>query len=104
MKHRAEQFLRLAEKKTYREIGLKFGVSRTLVYLELKKYFPKEIKEVLANRKFFSKKGKKPFTKGTCLYCGKNFTSKYRYITPKFCNKECMKAFSRDNWNYEKKK
>lgn len=101
MNKRAETFLKLLKKgKTYREIADIFKVSKTLVYLELKKHFPEETKDILSKRSYFvgkRHKAKEP-EKFTCLNCGKTKKSKYRYHKLNFCDHKCRGKFMKKSY------
>jgi predicted DNA-binding protein (UPF0278 family) len=92
---RAEKMLEVfGEGLVYREIGQIYGISKTRVYLELKKYFPKEVKKILAKREWFVGKRKpRTFDKCICNNCYKEFISKYSTYNPKFCSKKCQGAY-----------
>ncbi len=103
MKERASKFLELVkEHKTYREIAEIFGCSRTLVYLELHKYFPKEIEE-LAKETWFKgrRKPAKDFITIHCPNCNEDKKTKYRYHKTVFCSKQCHKEFAQKQWKYD---
>ena len=103
---RAIKFLNLLKKgKTYREIGELFKVSKTLVYLELRKYFKEQTKDILSKRSYFvgkRHKAKEP-EEFTCLNCGKTKMSKYRYHKLYFCDHKCRGEFMRNKYAVVKK-
>ncbi len=96
-KARAEEFLKLFKEKemTYEKIGEIYGFTKVLVYKELKKYFQKEVKEVINQKGWYVGKRKpaKELVEYTCKICGKKKKSNYRYYTPKFCSRDCQSNF-----------
>jgi transposase len=96
---RANKFLKLVrEGFSYREIGEKFGVSRTTVYSDLNKFFPEEIKKAIKEGRKLRKKAR-PFVVITCLNCGKTKETKYRYYTKTFCSLKCQREFLKGQWS-----
>lgn len=91
---RANEFLKLVkEGKTYREIGEIYNLSRTVVYLDLHKYWDKEtIKEAIEIGK--SKVDKITYYKTICKYCGETTYKKTRGV--KFCNRDCYTKALKD--------
>ena len=100
---RAKKFLELVRQgKTYQEIGDSFGLSKTTVYIDLKKFYPEETKKALKEigwhkGKYANVKRKEKVTI-TCRNCGKTLETEYRYYRPTFCGRECFGAFLKKQW------
>ena len=104
---RAIKFLELFRSgKTYQEIGDIFGVSRQLVYMQLRKHLREETKEILSNRTYFvGKRHKaKELISFTCINCGKTKQSKYRYHKLNFCDHKCRGEFMKKSYAFIKEK
>ncbi len=73
---------------SYSAIGRVYGVSRQRIEQLIRPY-KSDIKEHIG--KSWKNRKKRDFTEITCQICGKKKKSKYRYVTPKFCSKECAR-------------
>jgi hypothetical protein len=71
---------------SYSAIGKAYGVSRQRIEQLIRPY-KSDIKEHIG--KSWKNRTKRDFTEITCQMCGKKKQSKYRYVTPMFCSKEC---------------
>lgn len=104
---RAEEMLKLfKENKTYDQIGVIFGITKTRVWAELKKFFLKEVKEILSQRTWYvgkRDKEKKELKEFKCLNCGQITKSKYLYYLPKFCSPKCRGEFMKKSYEINKK-
>lgn len=96
-KERATEWLKqFKEGYSYGDIAKIENVSRTLVYQQLKKHFYEETQSVIKERKRITKnRVKKDFITITCLNCGKEIQTNYRYYEKKFCSKECRSDFTK---------
>jgi len=90
--------------KTYENIGSRFGVSKSAIYLIMRDNFRREeVREAL--RESRAKRKKPPKYKTIkCIYCGKTKRTKYIYYTRKFCSEDCRKDFLKTTWYEAKKK
>lgn len=88
---RLEKIKELIKKhKNFEIVAKEIGVSRQRIE-QIIKPFKEELREYIGKNKRFKKP--KDFTTIKCKYCGKTKISKYRYYTPMFCSKECLKNF-----------
>lgn len=96
-KERATEWLKqFKEGYSYGDIALKEGLSRTRVYQVLKEHFKEETESIIKERKRITKnRTKKDFITITCLNCGKEIQTNYRYYEKKFCSKECRSEFTK---------
>ena len=96
-KERATEWLKqFKEGYSYGDIAKVENVSRTLVYQQLKKHCYEETQSVIKERKRITKnRTTKDFITITCLNCGKEIKTNYRYYEKKFCSKECRSEFTK---------
>lgn len=96
-KERATEWLRqFKDGYSYGDIATQEQLSRTLVYQQLKTHYPEETQKVIKERKRITRnRTKKDFITITCLNCGKEIQTNYRYYEKKFCSKECRSDFTK---------
>lgn len=88
--------------ETYEQIGGRYGISKSAIYLIMRDNFSKqEIREALKTSRAIRKKPAQ-YKTIKCLNCGKEKKTKYIYYTKKFCDNKCHRQFIKRSW-YEAK-
>ncbi len=101
-KERAKKFLDLVKQgHSYKEIGAMFNLSKSMVYLELRKFHKDEIRQALNKRGFVGigeRNTAKDFITIECKNCKKTKETNNRYYKQKFCSRECLKEYYKKIW------